>query len=390
MLPKWIAVVGSVVAMLLTGLASPAQAAFPGKNGRIAFSSDRESPFAACSLCRSIYTMNPDGTGVVRLTNGPATNINDQEPSWSPDGKRIAFAGRDVSGCGCGSFLYVMNADGSGLTQIPNTGFNAYGPSWSPDGKRIAFTNIAGRREQGCAPLTDIECENRGLYDIFTIGVDGSGLTQLTSGNNADVDPAWSPDGAEIAFISSRFLPDHLSSEFALLWKMNADGTGQTNLTRNASDERDPDWSPDGRRIVFHSDRQPHYGGSKIWEIDRDGSHLVQLTGEPSPTGYIDRWPAWSPDGARIAFTSTRSDEGWRIWSMNAAGTDRTQITTRVGAGNYDFDADWQPIPPPRREDYQNASQFCKAERDFLGEAAFRQKYGGGADAHGRCVSRNT
>lgn len=245
------------------------------------------------------------------------------------------------------------------------------------------FANIAGREE--C--FTD-ECDGF-AYDLFTIGVDGSGLTQLTFGGRSDADPAWSPDGTEIAFISSRALPDSLPSEFRLLWKMNADGSGQVNLTRNASDERDPDWSPDGRRIVFHSDRLPHEGGSKVWVIDRNGANLTELTGDGRFTGFIDRWPAWSPDGTTIAFTSTRSEEGWRIWSMNAAGSNRTQITTRVGPGGYEFDADWQPLPPPRREEFQNAAKFCSAEREFFGEASFRARYGGGANAYGRCVSRN-
>ena len=75
---------------------------------------------------------------------------------------------------------------------------------------------------------------------------------------------------------------------------------------------------------------------------------------------------------------------------MNAVGADRTQITTRVGSGNFDFDADWQPIPPPRRENFKNAAKFCEAERDYFGEDAFRARYGGGADAYGRCVIQNS
>jgi dipeptidyl aminopeptidase/acylaminoacyl peptidase len=185
-------------------------------------------------------------------------------------------------------------------------------------------------------------------------------------------------------------LTDDPYSGFRLVYKMNADGSDQTRLTAPATDEGGPNWSPDGQKIVFHTDRPPHYGGSKIWVIDANGANASQLTGEPGQEGFIDRWPAWSPDGTRIAFTSTRSDEGWRIWSMNAAGANRTQITTRVGAGNFDMEPDWQPVLGPRREDYKNAAQFCNAERDFLGEAAFRQKYGGGANAHGRCVSANS
>jgi Tol biopolymer transport system component len=360
---------------------APAQAAFPGKNGKIAFSSDRETLSAPDSLGRTIFTMDPLGASVTRLTDGPTRNVNDQDPSWSPDGTRIVFAASDVSGCGCGSYLYVMNADGTGLTRIPNTGFNANDPSWSPDGTRIAFSNIANSSTQ--CPGDD--CKLR--HDIFTIEVDGSGLKQLTFGGLADIEPAWSPDGSAIAFIRSQPTDDVLSHHL-LVWKMNADGTGQTRLTETATDQGAPDWSPDGRRIAFDSLRPPNFGGNKIWVMDADGGNVTQLTGAAGEPGGIDRWPAWSPDGTRIAFTSTRSDEGWRIWSMNADGTGKTQVTTRVGAGQFDLEPDWQPAPPPRREDFKNAAQFCKAEREYFGEDAFRARYGGDANAFGRCVSR--
>jgi hypothetical protein len=70
---------------------------------------------------------------------------------------------------------------------------------------------------------------------------------------------------------------------------------------------------------------------------------------------------------------------------MNADGTNQTRLTDNVF--NYVVAPDWQTIPGPNRSDYKNAAQFCKAERDFLGEETFRQKYGGGADAYGKCVS---
>jgi Tol biopolymer transport system component len=375
--------VGALAAAILSAclLAIPAQAAFPGKNGRIVFSSDRAVPFAPASKGHEIFAVNPDGTGLVKLTDGTGLSRHDHSPAWSPDGSQIVFARTDVSGCGCGSFLYVMGADGSGVRQIPNSGFNAADPGWAPDGERIVFANFPGTQciSDGCT-------EN--AYDIFTIRLDGTGLTQLTSGGRSDNDPAWSPNGREIAFVSNRLIDaPYYGSRF--VFKMNADGTGQTMLTGFAVDERHPDWSPDGRRIVFHSDRPPHYGGSKIWVMGADGANITQLTGESSAPGQIDRWPAWSPDGTRIAFTSTRSDEGWRIWSMNAAGANRTQITTRVGLGQFDFEPDWQPVLGPRREDFKNSSQFCHAEQDFLGSDAFRQRYGGGANAFGVCVRQN-
>lgn len=120
--------------------------------------------------------------------------------------------------------------------------------------------------------------------------------------------------------------------------------------------------------------------------MDAAGGIPTQVTGSPSNRGDVERGPAWSPDGERIAFTTTRT-LNYRIWSINPDGTGSTQLTTDVGPGAYDFDSDWQPIPPPLREAYKNGAQFCRAERDFLGEEAFRQRYGGGANAHGRCVS---
>ena len=353
--------------------ASGAHAAFPGKNGRIVFSSDRDSPFSPNFLGREIFTMNPDGSGLVQLTEGEGQSRGDAEPAWSPDGKRIAFIRSDASGGGSGSFVYVMNADGTGVTQVPNTGFNARGVSWSPNGQRLAFANAPGDQ------CHLIECG----YDIWTVRLDGTDLTQLTTTYGEDLDPDWSPDGRRIAFVSDRQTDDALSG-LRLLYTMNADGTNQTRITNFATEENHPDWSPDGRRIVFQTDRPPHDGGTKIWTINADGANPVRVT---SGRGVVDRVPVWSPDGRRLAFTSTRELDGWRIYTSNPDGTDVTRLTDTHGA--FDFDADWQPLPGLRRADYNNASQFCKAEREFLGDAAFAAKYGGASNAHAQCVKQN-
>ena len=150
---------------------------------------------------------------------------------------------------------------------------------------------------------------------------------------------------------------------------MSPDGTGVFRVGTAASTEGYPDWSPDGTRIVFHTDRVPHYGGSKIWTIGPDRSDPVQIT---KAQGSVDRTPTWSPDGRRLAFTSPMSVYGYRIHTSNTDGTDVVRLTDNVSQGAYDFDADWQPLQPPRREDCSSAAFDGLDEREYLGHRRSR------------------
>jgi type II secretory pathway pseudopilin PulG len=142
-----------------TATAQARAAAARAQAGRIAFISDRDGN-------DEIYVMNADGSGVTRLTNNPAY---DGWPAWSPDGRRIAFASnRDGN-----PEIYVMNADGSGVTRLTNNPADDWAPSWSPDGRRIIFVS------------------NRdGNYEIYVMNSDGSGVTRLTNNPARDVWPA--------------------------------------------------------------------------------------------------------------------------------------------------------------------------------------------------------
>ena len=249
--------------------------------GRIAFRSSRDGN-------SEIYVMNADGSGITRLTNRPEPNFN---PAWSPDGRRIAFTSdRD------GNFeIHVMNADGSGITQLTNHPERDWLPAWSPDGRRIAF-----------------DSSRDGNRDIHVMNADGSGITRLTNRPELDSNPAWSPDGRRIAFHSSR------DGNWEI-YVMNADGSGITRLTNHPENDGSPAWSPDGRRIAFRSSRD---GNVEIYVMNADGSGITRLTNHPENDGS----PAWSPDGRRIAFRSSR-DGNVEIYVMNADGSGLTRLT---------------------------------------------------------------
>ena len=234
-----------------------------------------------------IYVMNADGSSVTNLTDN--SDLNQRNPAWSPDGTRIAFSFQTGQNIGPDPYaIYVMNVDGSDLTRLTNQTVWEDAPAWSPDGTRIAFAG-----------------QSSGIYpDIYVINVDGSGVTNLTDNSYfLHSQPAWSPDGTRIAFAgqSSGIYPD--------IYVMNVDGSEAINLTDNSNlEERDPAWSPDGTRIAFTGGSpvgsSPVGNYSDIYVINVDGTGLTNLTNHPA----VDMDPAWSPDGTRIAFSSSRDD----------------------------------------------------------------------------------
>ena len=233
--------------------------------------------------------MDRDGANRRRLTNHPSI---DRFPSWSPDGQRIAFVSRREDGHS--QDVFVMNADGTdvrNLTRLPTLDMH---PDWSPDGKRIAFTSARDRFAGGDA-----------VAEIYTMNPDGSDQRRLTVRDAFDGEPAWSPDGRQLLILRSRDLRDTPYPERRGgrgFYLMDPDGGNVREIAHFARAFRGGTWSPDGAHIAFSLSipREDGRGDNfEIFVMDRDGSHVRNLTNHPD--GGMS--PDWFDPRYSTAFT---------------------------------------------------------------------------------------
>ena len=200
--------------------------------------------------------------------------------------------------------ISVVNTDGTGLRSViddDGQGWTYMSPAWSPDGKQIAF---GSSRDGG--------------WDIYVVNVDGSGLRRLTSHGARDDSPAWSPDGSRIAFTSDR------DGDFEI-HVMNADGSDVHRVTDHPAEDGDPSWSPDGSMITFTSNRD---GLHEIYVINADGTGTRRVTNFPDPSIVIQ--PAWSPTSTTIVFTVTEAFIG--VYRVDLDGGSPVRLSLGGGA----------------------------------------------------------
>lgn len=282
------ALLATVTVPLSTGSAAAATAAPPG---RIVFSTDSGGRLSSSE----IWTMAADGTDPVRLTTN---SVYDGQPAWSPDGTRIAF----TSARSGNLEIWVMNADGTGAARLTVSTATDASPAWSPDGHSIAFASTRS-----------------GSSDIWTMNSDGSGPRLLWGSSGTEDAPDWSPDGQWVAFTSGHEIV-----------KIRHDGAlPVANLSGHAATELSPSWSPDGDEIAFTSSRD---GNLEIYRMAANGTGQTRVTNAPA----ADRNPSWTPDGA--ALLHDRLGTTWQLHSTSADGATTTALTSGA-AHSTDADA---------------------------------------------------
>ena len=312
--------------VLLTTVAALLGAAFAPQagaatNGKIVFQGSTSTRKPA-----QIYSINPDGTGLRKLTN--AKDQGAENPVWSPDGTTVAY---DV-GSDTYAHVFTVKPDGSGLRTLTFNA-NAYhgDPAYSPDGTQLVVDEDSGKGQPD-------------RHGLIVANADGSAARTLTTslkGKNAyDTESQWSPDGTRIAFTRVK------STKEAAIFVVNVDGTGLKQVTAYKLDAASPDWSPDGTRIAFNSYWDQHPGKSaNVYTVNPDGTGLTAVTHHRGGKGHSFR-PSWAPDGSKLVIaTFVPKGKGGRFgfYIINPDGSGAKRLPT--GKLVFAAQPDWGTAP---------------------------------------------
>jgi Tol biopolymer transport system component len=300
---------------LVLATVSPAHAAFPGRNGLIAFQAQTDSGV-------QIFTVRPNGRDLLQITflSGDAV-----APDWSADGRLIVFE-HDLPEGGCN--VALMNADGSGLIEFPDPTLCQGDPSFTPDGSRIVFDRFD--------PATNDEA-------FWSMDLNGNDQHRI---GTCCFDPTVSPNGKRLSFVASNGQP----TGFAL-FTSKVDGSNLFQVTPFEFDVAvKQDWSPDGTHLVFTKDgAEPDGLSPNIATIRPDGTHLRLLThlgqGSAAFAG------SYSPDGRWIVFRL--EDHG--LFGLFKMHPDGTHVTTILPLSSFKPRViDWGSRPSEREDEDDN------------------------------------
>lgn len=263
--------------------------------------------------------MDADGSNEVVLT---PEGFSDSTPYFSPpfhppvdggkeEGQKIIFSSyRDNSGGNTSNpSIFVMDSTGNNRRRLFENPEDALNPAYSPDGKKVVF--------QMLKPISEVGTRTEDDWEIYTVDVTGRNLKSLTNNKFTDADAKFSPDGKKLVFISNR------DGNYEI-YTMNADGSEQTRLTNNNATDLIPSFSPDGTKIIFVSDRD---GDEEIYMMNTDGTQQQRLTNSDGK----DATPAFLPDGQNIVFASVRDASYIQICIMDLSRTlTRAELLARV------------------------------------------------------------
>ncbi len=306
-----------------------------------------------------IWTMNADGSGQTRLLAAQGDGVDYSLPAWSPDGTRIAFTtwtndggvAQNVRHREQSAAIWTMAADGTDLRLVTEErDAHLWIPAWAPDGTWIAYTRspvgIASASGSGPAPnaapgAVGPPTSSAGA-SIWVVRTDGSSATRLSAEGTDAIGAVWAADGTRIVYSGT----GAGGSSDIRVASINVGAPGvqpvgppalrdDRAVAADAANDWAPVWSPDGARIAFTSDRS---GNEEIWVVGADGAGPTALTDD----GSADWVPAFAPDGSRIAFVSDRSGEP-EVWSMAADGSDPRNLTNHPQHFDGQWSVAWSP-----------------------------------------------